>query len=242
MHVLLGNLKIPFNIERVLEENTDQGGKTYFNKPKLSLLNALCDKYGTDKGEVAVDGHPYPWVSHSYADFYETRFGHCRHAITTVFECGLGSFRADLPWNMGAQGRPGASLRVWRDYFPNARIFGADIDAEALFQEDRISTHRVDQTSPAAIAAMWDAIPVEAFDLIIDDGLHQFDAGVCLFENSFHKLRPGGLYIIEDVGAEAMTRFITYFHDFPHKVEFVCLDRKARKADDDRLVVITKQG
>jgi hypothetical protein len=35
---------------------------------------------------------------------------------------------------------------------------------------------------------MWNNIKVDNFDLIIDDGLHSFDAAVTLFNNSFSKL------------------------------------------------------
>jgi len=52
---------------------------------------------------------------------------------------------------------------------------------------------------------------VASFVLMIDDGLHTFEAGICLFENSFAKLRERGLYIIEDVAAISLTRFAQYF-------------------------------
>ena len=39
-----------------------------------------------------------------------------------VFECGLGTNNPDLQGNMTVDGMPGASLRVWRDYFKNAQI------------------------------------------------------------------------------------------------------------------------
>ena len=48
-------------------------------------------------------------------------------------------------------GKPGASLRVWRDYFPNAIIYGADIDKDILFAEERIKTFYIDQLDPVAI-------------------------------------------------------------------------------------------
>jgi predicted methyltransferase len=37
------------------------------------------------------------------------------------------------------------------------------------------------------------------FDIIIEDGLHTFNASVCFFENSIHKLKQNGYYIIEDI-------------------------------------------
>ena len=48
---------------------------------------------------------------------------------------------------MGPMGKPGASVRAFRDYFTKAKIFGADIDSEILFSEKRIKTYKVDQCS-----------------------------------------------------------------------------------------------
>jgi len=106
---------------------------------------------------------------------------------------------------MGVNGVPGASHRGWRQYFPNAQIWGADIDKNILFKEDRIKTFYCDQRDPAAINAMWSAIAasstnnVNSFDIIIDDGLHEFDANVCFCLNSIGKLAPGGVLIVEDI-------------------------------------------
>jgi len=147
----------------------------HYGKNRHSLLNALCDQYGSDKGELRPDGHPYPWPSHSYADYYERLFGHCRHGITKVFECGLGTNNPNLASSMRENGKPGASLRVWRDYFPNAQIYGADIDRDILFNEDRIRTHYIDQRDPAAIDAYWQQLGETGFDFMLDDGLHVFE-------------------------------------------------------------------
>jgi hypothetical protein len=47
---------------------------------------------------------------------------------------------------------------------------------------------------------MWNNKDLEEdFDIIIEDGLHTFNANVCFFENSIHKLKSGGYYIIEDI-------------------------------------------
>ncbi len=205
-----------------------------------SLLNSLCDRHGSDKGEVATSGHPYPWPSHSYADFIERLFGHCRHTVQAVFECGLGTADPSIPGNMSRGGRPGASLRVWRDYFVNATIIGADIDRSILFQEDRIATYWCDQTDPNAIAQLWSQVAIPLFDLMIDDGLHTFEAGICLFEHSFHKLREGGIYVIEDVDMPRLTAFIQYFRTKPYRCDFVTLRRQSLPMGDNALVVIRK--
>jgi SAM-dependent methyltransferase len=48
---------------------------------------------------------------------------------------------------------------------------------------------------------------VEGFDLILDDGLHRYDANICFLENSIHKLNPGGIYIIEDINNDNLGNF-----------------------------------
>lgn len=220
---------------------TTFGYRVDYAKDPGSLLNALCDKYGTDKGEIATSGHPYTWYSHSYADYFERLYAHCREHVRAVFECGIGTNDPDRPSSMGATGVPGASLRMWREYFPNAEIYGADVDPNILFADDRIRTFQVDQTSPDSIAAMWRQIGRRDFDLIIDDGLHTFEAARILFENSFEYLRPSGLYIIEDMFEPDMNDFKAWFSGRAYRVDFVALDRPGLPLYDNSIVVVRKQ-
>ena len=143
---------------------------------------------GSDKG----CGH------HNYTQLYHRLFSQFLHDPTDVFELGIGSTRADLPANMGPGGVPGASLRGWRRYFPGATICGADIDGDILFQEQGIQTLYVDQTDPASVMSLWAHLS-PMYDLIVDDGLHQVSANTTFLFGSKHKLKPGGLYIIEDI-------------------------------------------
>ena len=46
------------------------------------------------------------------------------------------------------------------------------------------------------------------FDIIIEDGLHTFEANKCFFENSIHKVKRGGIYIIEDITNIDLPKFI----------------------------------
>jgi hypothetical protein len=202
------------------------------------LLARLCDKYGTDKGSASTSGQAYDWVPHTYSDLYSLLFGHSRHAIRNVFECGLGTGSPAFHANMGTRAKPGASLRVWRDYFPNALVFGADIDRKCLFEEERIKTFYVDQTDPKEIAAMWDRIGVPEFDLIIDDGYHVFEAGRCLFENSIGKLARSGIYIIEDVYLPDMIRYEEFFRKQDYAVNYFNLFRPTIELYDNSLIVI----
>ena len=88
----------------------------------------LAYKYGTDK---------CPKLNHVYTPFYYKLFNKKRKAIKKVFEMGIGGSRV---MKYIPQYQTGASLRMWRDFFPNAHIYGADYDPELLFEVvERIS-------------------------------------------------------------------------------------------------------
>ena len=125
-----------------------------------------------------------------------------------VFELGLGTNNPNIPSSMGADGRPGASLYGWREFFTNSQIYGADIDKNILFNTNNIGTFYCDQTDPSVINTMWESPELsEPFDIIVEDGLHEFSANVCFFENSIHKLENGGHYIIESVNVNELPLF-----------------------------------
>ena len=236
----IGSLNIPARIDEIFEENFDNHYRVYYKRNTPSLLNELCDKYGSDKGEIKKEGHPYPWPAHTYADFIERHFGHCREFIKKVFECGIGSNDQTMPSNMTASGRPGASLRTWRDYFPEAQIYGADIDNKILFDEERIKTFHCDQTSESSIKNLWSSIGDVQFDLMIDDGLHTFEAGRTLLLNSIHKLKRGGIYIIEDVSPKSLLLFADFLASQNFNYDFINLHRKKLSLGDNSLIVIRR--
>jgi hypothetical protein len=173
-----------------------------------SKLAALCDLYGSDKGSNLTTNHPYPWDAHCYSDFYELLFSKKEGEIGFVFECGIGTSNSSFPANMGADGRPGASLRVWRDYFPNAFVYGADIDHGVLFKEERIETFYMNQLDPISIKSATQRFTNGMFDLMVDDGLHTFEAALTLFLNCSRLLSPRGIYVIEDVTPKSMSQLL----------------------------------
>jgi len=183
------------------------------------MTTPLCEimgRHGSDKGSVSGTA----W--HNYTPFYHSIWEARQMDALRVFELGLGTNNVDLPSNMGANGKPGASLRGWAEYFPNSKVFGADIDRDILFHEERIDTFYCDQTSATDIAALWAQPALAApFDIIIDDGLHRFDANVTFFENSIHKLAQGGVYIIEDVRIEDIPLFSAKIGEWKQKNDVI---------------------
>jgi hypothetical protein len=214
----------------------------HHHKNRKDQLAELCDKYGSDKGEVSTTGHPYSWPSHTYTDFYSRLFSHCRNDIKHVFECGLGTNNPALVSSMGLEGKPGASLRVWRDYFPNAIIYGADIDQDILFEEERIKTFYIDQLDPEVIAKFWKNVGVSDLDFMLDDGLHTFEAGACLFEHSIQHLSRDGIYIIEDVQILDLMRYNDFFSRTDYVVDYVTMFRPNVALNNNSLVVIRRSN
>jgi len=213
LRLALLQLKRKLFIYKIGKGLRNNGADVYYMKGDVSILNELCDRYGTDKGGNDDTSNPYDWPSHNYSDFYQLIFGLRRKDIRLVVECGIGTNNPGLSSSMGMEGTPGASLRVWKDYFQEAEIIGCDIDETILFKEDRINTFKCDQRSVESIRCFLRAsgLTERSADIIIDDGLHEFSAGKTFFENVIQCLKIGGFYVIEDVSLGEMELYRTYF-------------------------------
>lgn len=93
----------------------------------------------------------------------------------------------------------GGSLEMWKDFFgKDCQIIGVDIeDACKLYESEQVKVVIGDQES----VRFWDEFkrnhpPV---DIIIDDGGHLPNQQRITFEESFSHLKPGGVFICEDV-------------------------------------------
>ena len=195
-------------------------------------LKKLMDFYGSDKG--GKNNH------HNFAQYYSFLFHNQKNHIQNFLEIGLGTNNLDVPSNMGTDGVPLASLRAWRDYFKNANIFGGDIDKKILKDEERIKTFYVDQTDPNSIKQMFEKINVDKFDVILEDGLHEYNANICFFENAIQYLSENGTYIIEDVYYKDQIKFIKYFDQKPYN--FSIIDIYHEKNISNNCILIIKKN
>jgi hypothetical protein len=197
----------------------------------------VMTRHGSDKGQG--------W--HNYTTIYSEIFGRLRDQPLRIFELGLGTDNPKLVSTMGANGRPGASLRGWRELFPQALIYGADIDRDILFQEDRINTFYCDQLDSVAIRDLWSQ-PVlrAAMDIIIDDGLHTLEGNLSFLEGSLEHLRPGGFYVVEDILKEAIEGWQSQLDmvssRFPHhEFALVELPSSSNNVDNNLLIIRRRQ-
>jgi len=154
-------------------------------------IRALLDREGSDKGR---------W----YGGLYEVLLEPIRHTVRYVVEIGIGTMLPDAPSSMvewaGPNYRPGASLRAWRDYFPNAEIHGIDPAPDTdVVGESRIITHHIDSRNTARVTELFVRWCHVVPDLIIDDGLHEPEAQIATMKNFLPRAKPGGLYVLEDV-------------------------------------------
>ena len=147
---------------------------------------------------------------------------------------------------MGVDGKPGASLRGWKQFFSQAQIFGADIDAGILFQEYRIRTFFCDQGSPASIKELWSKYELasEPMDIIIDDAYHVFDYNVIFFENSWQNLAKGGIYIIEDIMYYTLDawreKIAQWEQQYPSLSFRLCVIPHELNSDDNTMLIIQR--
>lgn len=142
-------------------------------------LDALGLKHGTDK----ASNH------HNYTPIYERYLGAMRNDPLLILEIGVGGDEHPE--------RGGQSLKMWRDYFPQAMVVGVDLYQKRLQLGPRIRVYRAGQTDPDALDAILKEVGTP--DVIIDDASHHNALTTQTFRILFPKLKPGGLYFVEDV-------------------------------------------
>ena len=160
-------------------------------------LEELAYIYGTDKSKD----------DHKYVDLYSTLFDPIRWKVRNVSEVGVAS---------------GQSLQMWADYFANARVWGIDKNIHNTVRKVLTANKRV-RLMTADAYAMDDRMASklgwaeETMDIIIDDAQHAIKAKDALLVRYWRFVRPGGFFVIEDVGPkdENVMRDISPSH-LPH--------------------------
>ena len=175
------------------------------NSEKLAAqLKERFDYHGSDKS-----------TRHNYHLVYAAILSNIKKP-EAMLEIGIGSINKNIVSNMGANGKPGASLRAFKDVLGEANIYGADYDKDILIEEERIKTFFVDQTKPETFAALEKGIP-DQLSLIIDDGLHAPDANIATmsFALEMQKNVPDAWFLVEDIPESAISIWQTVAHLLP---------------------------
>lgn len=165
---------------------------------KTDPLTRIANRWRTDKGSMY-------YSAHHYSRWYHKAFEPLRNQPIKLLELGL----CRVDFNQRRLGNVGMSLgtekystvpslSMWSEYFSQASVFGFDIDDFRDASNDRITVLQGDVSSVSDLNRLLDAAGGQ-FDIVIDDASHlahhqQLALGV-LFPN----LRPGGIYVIEDL-------------------------------------------
>ena len=115
-----------------------------------------------------------------------------------IYERYFNSFRSKNPRFLEIGVQYGGSLKMWSEYFENAKIFGIDINPDCKKLEDENISIQIGSQNDKKFLKDF-AEKIHSLDLIIDDGGHTMDQQINSFEVLFPILNEGGIYICEDI-------------------------------------------
>jgi hypothetical protein len=159
---------------------------------KNKNLKQLSETWGSDKHV------------HGFTEFYEKYFSKCKSA-KNICEIGLGG----IMWQQGGK-LPGASSRIWLEYFPDAKVFIMDnfseikkeeIEIINLLKEENIERLLIvegDQSNRLDLSKFSNCISGD-IDILIDDGGHSMQQQQVSLGYMFKFIKPGGYYVVEDL-------------------------------------------
>lgn len=204
-----------------------------FSRTELCILGA---KHGTDKSPYNTTSESFH--RHPYTAVYDTIFSSLKYKKINFGEMGILNNR---------------SMKCWREYFPNANLYGWDFDSRLLANaiEDRLHNTKYDYMDIYSIESIETALTKAncKFDILIDDTTHQFDDQVRISSVAHKYLLPGSFFIIEDVFREiSEERYKSAFEPikkYYHNITFVMTEHVSRNSDgwnNDKLIIFNRNN
>ena len=138
--------------------------------------------------ELAVEFRTDKWGVHKYTPHYERHLQHLRRESFTLLELGIGGYKK--------RRSSGASMKMWRWFFPKATIVGLDIEDKTWLTRGHIHTYLGDQTDPGILHRIIEEQGAPL--VVIDDGSHIPAHVRESFRILFPLLPDGAIYCIED--------------------------------------------
>lgn len=123
--------------------------------------------------------------AHNYLIYYWLHFRDIRFDVRKVVEIGVQTDR---------------SIRMWEEFFPNATIFGIDIDPKCKQSEGGRRRILIGDQSDAGFCHQVIQETGGEIDIIIDDGSHRVEHQLKSFNLFFPAMTGHGIYVIEDTG------------------------------------------
>ncbi len=188
---------------------------------KIDLLSELAFKYLSDK---------CPQIKHPFTPTYYELLKDKIDTTKKVLEIGIGYREMALKWR---DYQTGASLLMWREFFPNAQIYGIDILPNALYNDERIESFLCDQTKKEDLENLIKKI-VSDVDLIVDDGSHKTEDQIFSCLTLMPIVNKNVIYIVEDASEpEKVAAALSMYN-----CEIPKLRRRFR---DDNVIIVTNK-
>ena len=196
MYSVRERVTAPFLIHRVSSSILDGVGK-HDSRSSMVSASDLMDFQWTRSSKDLADAWTRNDAVGKVECGYPFIYGPCLEYVRSVHN----------PWVLEIGIFRGGSHRAWRDLLPEGRIRGIDIDEATLFEEERIQTTSGDQIRVESLSAAVEALRGRAgWDLVVDDGWHQPEAGLKSMQVLLPQLRVGGFYVLEDINAMSYGR------------------------------------
>jgi trans-aconitate methyltransferase len=114
----------------------------------------------------------------------------------------------------------GASLRMWREYFPRAQIFGIDVNPEAeAHADDRITVLIGSQSDARFLDTALERTGRP--DIVLDDGSHYARDQTTTLLHLWRHVKPGGIYVVEDLHTSYMPGYNMRWREGGTTMEFL---------------------
>jgi SAM-dependent methyltransferase len=138
----------------------------------------------SDKSPLNVDNR----YRHAYTPIYGLLFTQMKNRPIDVAEIGIGD---------------GGGLRIFREFFPEARLFGFEFDRKKIELVTRLGMEKtriafINVAEEDCITRAFEASGTR-FDIIIDDSSHDASHQINVIRRCAPFLKPGGMLIIEDI-------------------------------------------
>ena len=157
------------------------GKKTYHHLQRISQNNKFKNYLNFINREKIYD-YEYQ-LGNNFSPIYEKLFSEIKRKKINFLELGVAN---------------GHSLASWYMYFVNANIYGIDIKKKSklFYKGNRLNYFSVDITNARAVKKFLKRDM--AFDIIVDDSLHDYQGFFSNLRNFYPIVSSGGIYILED--------------------------------------------
>jgi hypothetical protein len=158
-------------------------------------LTEIANRLGTDKGTQHFEYH-------SYTETYQELFYPLKDEKIKMLEIGVADPRF-----------PGASIKMWTEFFSNIDFIGFDINQDCKkYEKENVQIFIGDQSVTEDLNQCVSEYGGD-YDIIIDDGLHTHFHHIKSFEVLYPHLKENGLYVIEDLHAYDCDNTIEWFKE-----------------------------